>query len=84
MRLPRMPLLLVAFTVPTSVTTAYAESAWVLWIFSLQSSMPQCGVLPSLPRFSIARYVLLFVSSSAHAFARPELGILSPRGVVFQ
>jgi len=36
MRLPRMPLLLVAFTVPTSVTTAYAESAWVLWKHSYE------------------------------------------------
>jgi hypothetical protein len=48
------------------------------------NALDKCGVLPSLRRFSAARYVLLFVSSSAHAFARPELGILSPRGVVFQ
>ena len=31
-----MPLLLVAFSVPTSVTTAYAESAWVLWEHSYE------------------------------------------------
>jgi hypothetical protein len=36
MRLPRMPLLLVAFSVLTSVTTADAESAWVLWEHSYE------------------------------------------------
>jgi len=56
----------------------------IVWIFSLQSSMHKSGVLPSLRRFGAARYVLLFASSSAHAFASPELGILSPCGVVFQ
>src|SRR2546422_6502315 len=41
----------------------------------------RCGVLPSLLRFSDGSYVLVFASSSAHAFATPELGALSPRDV---
>ena len=36
MRLQRMPLLLVASSVLTSVTTAHAESAWVLWKHSYE------------------------------------------------
>src|SRR5216684_745787 len=36
MRLQRMPLLLVASSVLTSATSAYAESAWVLWKHSYE------------------------------------------------
>ena len=39
------------------------------------------SLAPSLPRISAASYVLVFASSSAHAVATPELGILSPREV---
>ncbi len=35
MRLPRMPLLLVAVSLLTFAETGYAECSWVLWVYAL-------------------------------------------------